>query len=304
MKGFKCAVSFALMCLFTASALADVGVIIEFPDGHSIAKCVRISDGYNPYQILNELSLQTKWSDDGSFGRALCMVEGIGSEPNGQSCSDWSSYWAFSLSLDGGASWTAHSPVGSTGGDCWNRDYKTPSYDGHYCSKDGDILGYHYTGDFPSGYPTFISFEDLCDQEKDSHVVEKKIIKSSRPFWENFAKVCGIEYVETVPPQSLAQKCYEKRRRAGIPLTGTRTSEESKIVPQFEYNPGVVKYGSAFEIRFFTEEGPLEGLKVLINGKRQITDSLGRVFMIVSERDFKIVVDEPEYLFEKTFRFE
>ena len=79
-------------------ALGDIGVIVEFPNGTVYSDCVGVSDGKNTYQILQATDLDAGWSDDGTWGRALCKINGVGSDPSGDACSDWSSYWAFSLS--------------------------------------------------------------------------------------------------------------------------------------------------------------------------------------------------------------
>ena len=200
-----------LVLALAGLSCAEVGVVVELPNGSIIPRCVSVPDGSSAYRILRSTGLETEWSDDGPWGRALCKIEGVGSEPVGTACSDWNSYWAFSLSLNRSDGWTCHSPVGFTAGGCWNRDYRTPSYEGHYCARDGDVLGFHFTDNFPSGYPEFLSFADICGEKPNRGPVQKKILQSSRPFWRRYAEDCGIEYTDRIPPQNLARRCREHR---------------------------------------------------------------------------------------------
>jgi hypothetical protein len=294
-------------------ALADVGVIAEFPNGTVYSDCVKVSDGKNVYQILQETDLDAGWSDDGMWGRALCMINGVGSEPSGDACSDWSSYWAFSLSLDTDNDWTAHSPVGFTAGSCWNRDHETPSYDGHYCAKDGDVIGLHYTDDFPSGYPEFISFEALCAKEEKTGPIEKQLLMSSRPFWKRYCEDCGITYDETLAPQTLRRLCDEKKNQTNYTteelglaqndnLTGAQDSAAAvgnatkgkKI--NYVYKPQIiVDFSEPFRVFFNSEDYILGGLPVIVNGESYTTSPDGMISFKVDLGDYRVDICYPDF---------
>jgi len=194
-----------LIILLIGCASAKVGVLVEFPGGDLYIDCVDISENSSAYSILQKTSLELDWTNDGAWGRALCKIDDTGSDPAGDSCSDWSSYWAFSLSLNKDSSWTTHAPVGFTMGGCWNRDYTTPSYDGHYCAQDGDVIGLHYTNSFPSGYPEFKSFYSICEESPPRK--DRVILRSSLKYWTEYALSCGLEFDRTTSPQNIRYLC-------------------------------------------------------------------------------------------------
>jgi|GEM_PF-2728404 len=152
------------MLLTLPFVCADVAVVVEFPDGCVRTDCVSISDGSSGYSVIQRSDFDALWSDEGPWGRGLCKINDIGTEKQGANCEWTSYYWAFSLALDGDGSWTMHSPVGHTAGDCWDRD--PASFEGHYCAQDGDVLGYEFTNEFPSGYPRFVSFDQICGSDE------------------------------------------------------------------------------------------------------------------------------------------
>lgn len=290
----KIAIPMMLLAL-AGLAQADVGVLVEL-DGEAYTECVDVPDGTSAYDILQKTSLEIGWSDSGSWGRALCMIEGVGSEPAGTACSDWNSYWAMSLALGGDDGWTAHSPVGFDAGGCWNRDYETPSYDGHYCAKDGDVIGFHYTNEFPSGYPEFAGFEEICAAEKGKEgPKDKKILMSSRPFWRAYCEMCGIEYDDTVPAQTLRQRCVERQER------GEETPEPKSI--SCSHPKAIRSLDDPFRLRFSSDGLPLVAAHVYVNGRLHLTGWYGDVSLDIDRGDYLVELDRPGYApFRKIFR--
>ncbi len=142
--------------LLSIPSLSDVGVVVTYPSGEVHTECVHVPDGVSGERVLNLTSLSITWSEAGEFGRALCRIGSIGDPPSGSSCAWGNNYWAFYLSING-SKWS-YSPVGFSGGGCWNRDFS--SFAGHYCSNDGDVIGLAYG---PYGTkPTFIEYQKIC----------------------------------------------------------------------------------------------------------------------------------------------
>ena len=137
---------------------ADVGVVVEFPDGSTFTKCIRTNDGESTYEIMQNTNLDIVWGGPHPvYGHSLCKIESIGTDPTPGGCEYGGEYWGFQLALDGASSW-GYSPVGFDAGDCWNRDFS--SFEGHYCAKHGDVLGFAY-GSF-GVQPDFFSFSEIC----------------------------------------------------------------------------------------------------------------------------------------------
>lgn len=139
----------------------NVAVVVDFPDGSKHYECIESSEGNNGYELLNKLSLSTVWSNPGGFGHQLCQINGIGDSVSGTGCSFSGKYWRF---LNGINSAWEYLPVGFDGGSaCWNGDLS--SFDGHYCVKDGDVIGLSY-GEFTDSRPAFKDFESICQPLK------------------------------------------------------------------------------------------------------------------------------------------
>jgi len=280
---------------------AEVGVVVEFPNGTQHTECIDIGDGSSAYKIMKRASIETVWTDDGMWGRALCMIDDVGSDPAGTSCSDWSSYWAFSLALDRDSGWTTHSPVGSTAGDCWNRDYTTPSYDGHYCARDGDVLGYHFTDQFPSGYPRFFGFEDICGKEPKRGVVKKKQLMSSRPYWKQYAEDCGIDYTDRIPAQNLVKLCRDhKAEQLLLNNDSEMVAEDLSAEPlkrvDYDYRPKLITdLKKPFTVILTSGGGTLGGLSVSINGREYILGRDGSVSFPVERGSYRLVFSQPGF---------
>jgi len=236
------------------------------------------------------------------------MINGIGSDPAGDACSDWSSYWAFSLSLDRDGGWTTHSPVGFTAGSCWNRDYETPSYDGHYCAQEGDVIGLHYTNEFPSGHPDFESFASLCEPEEEYiGPLRKVLLMSSRPYWKEYCESCGIPYDQTLPPQTLRKICEEKLAKTNTTLntTGSINNETSQTnttnsTPRlgkidYTYTPKEISPGRMFTVFFSTGGVMLTALPVTVNRVSYTTDPFGAISFKIAAGDYMVVASYPGF---------
>jgi len=151
-----------LMLLMTISLVsaANVGIVIEFPDGIVHKECVGISEDNNGYQVLERSSLAVEWSEYVGWGHFICGIAGIGGTVSGGICMPDEGYWIASLPTSVG--WQ-NLPVGmDTPGEFWNRDFS--SYNGHYCAKEGDILGLIIgnLGDTPDVYYDFL---EVCENK-------------------------------------------------------------------------------------------------------------------------------------------
>jgi len=147
-----------IMILYaTSSANAvKVGVLVEFPDKTRITECVDVPENTNGYELMQRTGLNLLWAGPSMFGHSLCKINGVGTDVSGDYCKYTGKYWGLMLA-DNGA-WT-YMPVGWDGGDnCWNQD--PASFTGHYCAREGDVLGYRFGewGDMPG----FESFEEIC----------------------------------------------------------------------------------------------------------------------------------------------
>lgn len=294
------------MAVFSGLASANVGLLVEFPNGTVYTTCVSISDGANAYQIFKKASLDSEWSDDGQWGRALCRINGVGSDPAGAGCSDWVYYWAFSLAMDRDNDWTTHSPVGFTAGSCWNRDWTTPSFDGHYCAKDGDVLGFQYTDDFPSGYPEFMSFDEICPKNEGRR--DRVILRSSEPYWKKYAEDCNIEYAKYLAPQNLVAMCEEHKADLLLLNNTTISAEELSSKPKIEkeipygYSPKIITDLSApFSISFYLNN-TLIGITIKVNGASYTTNN-GTISFNIAHGDYLVELNVPGFKeFRKIFR--
>jgi hypothetical protein len=147
-----------LIAVLLGGAAADVGVVVELPDGTVYTECVDVSDGSSAYSVMQKTDLDLEWSEEGQYGRMLCMINGVGDPVAGTMCGYSGSYWGFQLALGSASSWH-YSPVGFGAGDCWDRDFE--SFEGHYCAQHGDVLGFAYGGF--GAEPEFFGFDEICD---------------------------------------------------------------------------------------------------------------------------------------------
>lgn len=153
----------------TFASAVNVGVLVEFPNGDVIAKCLDVSENTNAYEVLGKTGLNIGWSESGMFGHGLCMINNTGCPPSNCYCD--TKYWGFYIAKQDEKKWV-YSPVGFDGGEvCWNRDQN--SFDGHYCAIQGDVLGFKYAGFGDT--PVYLNFKDICVQKSDKDKVRKSI---------------------------------------------------------------------------------------------------------------------------------
>ncbi|MBI3036553.1 hypothetical protein HYY73_02255 [Candidatus Woesearchaeota archaeon] len=152
---FLLALSLALLAI---PAVADTGILVEYPDGTADTFCVRTESKLSGYGLLQKSKFSTEWSASSSFGRLLCKVNGIGTDVKGTSCEFNGEFWGFFLKS--GSTWE-FSPVGlESQGDCW--DGRFTSFIGHYCAQGGDLIALKF-GD-GSKKPKETIFTDVCRQ--------------------------------------------------------------------------------------------------------------------------------------------
>ncbi|MBI2654209.1 hypothetical protein HYX02_05370 [Candidatus Woesearchaeota archaeon] len=143
--------------ILTNTALAaKVGVVVEFKNGDVYKECIDAVENTDGYDLLQKTKLSILWSPQSAFGQLICKINGEGTNVQGNFCEFFGEFWNFNIAKNN--DW-AHSPVGHNGpGGCWNRNEN--SFVGHYCTREGDVLGYKFTD---SGAPPFISFDDICN---------------------------------------------------------------------------------------------------------------------------------------------
>ena len=139
---------------FASLAAAKVGLVVEFPNGSLYRGCIDISDGSNGKDVLSFVGLIPNGSTHPEYGFFLKCIKNF--------CDGDGNFWAFSLMPAGETEWI-HTPVGigpggSLSASCWNRDVS--SFDGHYCSLNGDVLGFSLSENFPQK----TSFLELCGE--------------------------------------------------------------------------------------------------------------------------------------------
>jgi len=157
MKKRRAIIGIIIIALATAHvSAARVGVLVNFPDGTVKTACVEAADNENGYDVMQKTGFSLLWAGPSIYGHSLCRIDGAGDDVSGDYCAYSGKYWGFFIA-DHDA-W-AYMPVGWDAGDsCWNGD--ATSYDGHYCAKDGDVLGYRY-GEF-GVFPAYKSFSEIC----------------------------------------------------------------------------------------------------------------------------------------------
>lgn len=287
-----------LVLALSALACADVGVVVEFPNGTIHSKCADASDGRSAYDILERTDLDIDWSGDGTYGRALCMINGVGDPVSGDACAWGSDYWGFYLSLNG-TSWD-YSPVGFTAGGCWNRD--SESFDGHYCAQDGDTIGLAYGG--YGTKPKSMDFEDVCMEDSQEVKKPKKVIlRSSRPFWESYCNSFGIKFDATLPPQNLRKLGEEKKAEyyarefsisanqtnATVPIEVNIPIEAANKTITYDYEPKVITdLSKPLKLSFNSDGFPFSGLPLSVNGQSYTTDGNGSVFLNIERGDYLV----------------
>ena len=149
-----------LLFLITSASGARVGVVVEFPNGAILKKCMTIDEGTNAYEILRKSGLKTEWSYDSRFGHGLCSILDTGCPSSDCFCSN--SYWNFYVKRVNENSWK-YSPVGfDAPGGC----------NEHYCARDKDLLGFTYSAYDES--PAEFSFYDICPEPETTATIQEK----------------------------------------------------------------------------------------------------------------------------------
>lgn len=152
-----------LILLLTGYAHAvKVGVVVQYPDESYCSSCIEVPEDTDGYTLMQNANLNIDWSYSETWGHGLCKINCVGCPASNCYCS--SDYWGFYIAKPGETSWS-YSPVGwDMPGECWDRDHN--SFDGHYCARDGDVLGYAYG---PYGTkPIFLSFDEVCNSQETS----------------------------------------------------------------------------------------------------------------------------------------
>lgn len=138
---------FVLFIVQIVSA-AEVCVVADYGKGSSDedsenkpdSKCVDIEEGKNGYELMEKTGWSLLWSPASAYGHMLCKINDVGTDVSGQYCGYSGDYWNIVLNRDG--KWL-HLPVGlDSPGNCWN--YDIASWNGHYCIKNGDVLGFAF----------------------------------------------------------------------------------------------------------------------------------------------------------------
>ncbi len=172
-----------LIFLINSANSAQIGVVVEFPDKSIVKKCVVTAENASGYEVMQSTGLNIEWSAPSQYGHALCKINGVGDDASGTACAWGSNYWGFYIKEFNDENWT-YSPVGHDGGsDCWNGDFI--SYDGHYCARDKDMLGYAY-GEYGT-IPMLYNFRNVCltgDADNDGLVDDFELLN----YIDNWAK--------------------------------------------------------------------------------------------------------------------
>lgn len=154
---------------------AEVCVVVDYGDNEPDSKCIDIDEGKNGYELLNKMGWSLLWSPETMYGHMLCKIKDVGTDISGKYCAYSGDFWNIILNRDN--QWV-HLPVGlDAPGNCWNYDIN--SWDGHYCTKDGDVLGFAFgaAGSEPNMFKVNIS-KIYVDGEKqtDSNVRRGRIV--------------------------------------------------------------------------------------------------------------------------------
>lgn len=165
---------FALLFLIRLVNAAEVCVVAYYPSGEADSKCIDMAEGKNGYNLMQEVGWSLLWSPNTTYGHMLCKIKDIGTEVSGNFCAYSGDFW--NIVLNRNNKWV-HLPVGlDAPGNCWNYDIN--SWDGHYCTKDGDVLGFAFgsAGSKPEMFKANITKVYVDgEKQKESNVRRGKI---------------------------------------------------------------------------------------------------------------------------------
>ena len=144
---------------------AEVCIVAYYGAEGADSECFEIDEGKIGYELIEETNWDLLWSPVSAFGRMVCKINDIGTDVSGQYCEYNGDFWNLVLNRDG--KWL-HLPIGlDAPGGCWNYDMN--SWSGHYCTKEGDVLGLAFgpAGSEPEMFNVNIS-KIYVDGEKQS----------------------------------------------------------------------------------------------------------------------------------------
>jgi len=126
-----------MLVLIIQLVAAEVCVVAYYDSAEADSECFDIDEDKNGYELIEETNWDLLWSPVSAFGHMICRINDEGTDVSGQYCEYTGDFWNLVLNRDG--EWI-HLPIGlDAPGGCWNYDMN--SWSGHYCTKDGDVLG-------------------------------------------------------------------------------------------------------------------------------------------------------------------
>lgn len=143
------------LAILQITLAADVGYVIQFPDGSLETGCMEASTGTNGYNLFEATGLSFLWAYDSILGHDLCRINGIGDDVSGSFCAFSGSQWNINMLVN--SSWQPMSSVYDGQGACWTYESQSGA---RYCAADGDVLGLTYNGG--SVVPEIYEFQELC----------------------------------------------------------------------------------------------------------------------------------------------
>lgn len=140
----KALLSLLLIILMVQLAnAAQVCVVVDYgkdAESEPDSKCIDTDEGMDGYTLMEKTAWSLLWSPQSVYGHMVCKINDVGTEVSGQYCEYSGEFWNIVLSR--GGEWI-HLPIGlDASGGCWN--YDISSWNGHYCTKDGDVLGFKF----------------------------------------------------------------------------------------------------------------------------------------------------------------
>lgn len=138
---------------------ANVCVVVDYGNDNVDSECVDVADNADGKEVLDATGFNVEWTSDTMWGQMACRINGIGTDVDGTTCQYDGEFWNFILK--DGNSW-GHSPIGLNGGtQCWDRDFSFSDWSTivHYCTRDGDLIGFAFGG---GGFsPNLLKINDI-----------------------------------------------------------------------------------------------------------------------------------------------